>query len=114
MLICPMSAQKKTVTIGALLAALLGFAAVWSMPVFSGGAVFLALIAIPLALYCGSLGAPRTAAVAIYFSVAAHVPFWVSRDSSFYFGEGYWKLMIGGFVLGFLLLLLWVRKTRSA
>ncbi|WP_116365406.1 hypothetical protein [Parahaliea mediterranea] len=108
-----MNPQRQSALIMAVLATCLSLAGYWGLPAF-GALVTLSFIAVPLGAYCALNGAPKTAAVAVYFGVATWLPFLVSRDSTFFFGKGYFALLPGGLVLCLLLVILHLRSAGRA
>jgi len=106
-----MSYERILIRVGSLLTIFLAFAAYWSMPVFAAGGVFVLFTSALLAVYLAKIGANRSAAVAMYFVLSACLPFVVSRDSTFYFGQGYLLLAPVGMVLAVVLLA--CRKRRA-
>ena len=99
------SRGSRAASIGGVIAIILSFMAYWSMPVFAAAGVILGLLAAFMATCCAVAGAPRTSSVAAYFCLAASVPFWVSRDSIFYFEQGYLWLGPGGLIFAVVLFL---------
>lgn len=82
--------------VGASIAIILSITAFWTMPIFAGGAIFVGIFAALLAAYCARAGAPRASSVAMYYCIAASIPFWVSRGSTFHFQQGYlWLGLLG-------------------
>ena len=108
-----MNLERRLVLAGSLLVILLSFVAYWIMPVFAAGGVLLVFLSALLAAYFASIGAIRTASVAAYFVGAACFPFVVSRESTFFFGQGYLMLAPGGVVFAALLLLLGRRRAGT-
>ncbi|WP_133300635.1 hypothetical protein [Seongchinamella sediminis] len=108
-----MNGNNKGPLAGASMAMFFSVAAYWTMPVFAGGAICASMLAAILATYCAYAGALKTSLVAMYFCIAASVPFWVSQDSTFNFGQGYLWLGPAGLVLAVVLLLFGRRITGA-
>jgi hypothetical protein len=83
---------------GATTALLLAIFAFWTAPALTAS-LLLTFLAAPLALICGILGSPRTASMALYFSLAAWLPFLLSRHGIVEFGSALHALLAGGVVL---------------
>ncbi|GAB5415592.1 MAG: hypothetical protein Cons2KO_31950 [Congregibacter sp.] len=98
--------RNKAALFGASMSVLCGIACYCTMPAFAGGAIVVGLFGAILALVCAGAGAPKTSAVAMYYCISATVPFWVSRESTFDFEQGYLWLEPAGLVFAAVLFLL--------
>ena len=107
-----MAEHKKLWLLGASVGLTLSLAAYFMAPAFSPALLF-SFISVPWAIFCGYMGAARTALVAAYFGVVAWLPLWLPRRSSLSYDEVYLYTLAGGVAL-IIAAAFWGRVNRGA